>query len=496
MYQIDFVRPSRAWFVGIGGISMSGLAQILVNEGFTVAGSDRSESEITRELEESGIRVAIGQRAENITDDIDFAVFTAAIHPDNPEFKAIAEKGIPHLTRAELLGQLMKNYRLPAAVSGTHGKTTTTSMLSEILLAADTDPTLSIGGILPSIGGNVRVGGNNYFVAEACEYTDSFLKMFPKIGIILNIEEDHLDYFKDLDDIRKSFRKFAGLIPSDGALIINSQIDDLPGITDGLACKVVTYSGSAGSCDESDSAPESAGPHDGASPDCGGSDSAPESAGALPDYYAEDITFDEWGHPAFTLHGPSQYGDPVRISLHVPGMHNVGNAIAAIAAADLMGISRDACARGISSFRGTDRRFQYKGEKNGFTIIDDYAHHPTEIEATLRAAKACPHERIVCIFQPHTYSRTRSLLDGFARALCLADVVILADIYAARETDTLGISSETLRDKILGLGHDCLYFPDFSKIEEYLLANCRKGDLVITMGAGNIDKIGTDLLSR
>ncbi|MDO5475547.1 MAG: UDP-N-acetylmuramate--L-alanine ligase [Eubacteriales bacterium] len=467
MYQIDFGRPSHAWFVGIGGISMSGLAQILVNEGFTVAGSDRSESEITRELEESGIRVAIGQRAENITDDIDFAVFTAAIHPDNPEFKAITEKGIPSLTRAELLGQLMKNYRLPAAVSGTHGKTTTTSMLSEILLAADTDPTLSIGGILPSIGGNVRVGGDTYFVAEACEYTDSFLKMFPKIGIILNIEEDHLDYFKDLDDIRKSFRKFAGLIPSDGALIINSQIDNLSGITDGLACRVVTYSGSAGS-----------------------------RADAAPDYYPEDIEFDEWGHPSFTLHGPSQYGGPVRIRLHVPGLHNVGNAIAAIAAADLMGISRDACARGISSFAGTDRRFQYKGEKNGFVIIDDYAHHPTEIEATLRAAEACPHERIVCIFQPHTYSRTRSLLDGFARALCLADVVILADIYAARETDTLGVSSETLRDRILELGRDCLYFPDFSKIEEYLLANCRKGDLVITMGAGDIDKIGTDLLSR
>lgn len=473
MFQIDFDHPSRVWFAGIGGISMSGLAMILVNDGFSVAGSDRSESRTTRELEEAGIRVAIGQKAENITDDIDFAVFTAAIHPDNPEYRAVLEKGIPFLSRAELLGQLMKKYRLPAAVSGTHGKTTTTSMLSEILLAADTDPTLSIGGILPSIGGNVRVGGESYFVAEACEYTDSFLKMFPKIGIILNIEEDHLDYFKDLAAIRSSFRSFARLIPSDGALVINAQIEDLAEITGGLACRVLTYSGSAPACGQS----------------------ASDSSAASPDYSPRDIAFDEWGHPSFTLHGPAQYGPPVRIRLHVAGLHNVGNAIAAIAAADLMGIGREACIRGIAAFKGTDRRFQFKGEKNGFTIIDDYAHHPTEIEATLRAAKACPHDRIVCVFQPHTYSRTKSLLKGFARALCLADVVILADIYAARETDTLGVSSETLRDEILGLGHDCLYLPDFSKIEEYLLANCRKKDLVITMGAGDIDKIGTDLLS-
>ena len=476
MVQIDFARPARVWFVGIGGISMSGLAQILASEGFSVAGSDRSESAITKELEASGIRVVIGQSADNITDDIDFAVFTAAIHPDNPEYRAVLEKGIPSLSRAELLGQLMRNYRLPAAVSGTHGKTTTTSMLSEILLAAGTDPTLSIGGILPSIGGNVRVGGSSYFVAEACEYTDSFLKMFPKVGIILNIEEDHLDYFKDLNDIRKSFRQFARLIPPDGALVINAQIEDYRAITDGLPCRVVTFCGAGTPADGS---------------------GIPSEGGRcpVPDYYPSDVSFDEWGHPSFTLHGPARFGGPVRIVPGVPGLHNVGNAVAAIAAADQMGLDRDACARGIAAFSGTDRRFQKRGTRNGFTIIDDYAHHPTEIEATLRAAKACPHERIICVFQPHTYSRTKSLLDGFARALCLADVVVLADIYAARETDTLGVSSRTLRDEILRLGHDCLYFPTFEKIEEFLSANCRKGDLVITMGAGNVDKIGTDLLS-
>ena len=467
MFHIDFKHPLRVFFVGIGGVSMSGLAQILAREGFAVSGSDRVASAMTEELEKSGIHVIIGQRRENITDDIDLAVFTAAIHPDNPEYIAIKEKGIPSLNRAELLGQIMRNYRLPAAVSGTHGKTTTTSMLSEILLAADSDPTLSIGGILPSIGGNVRVGGNSFFVAEACEYTNSFLSMFPEIGIILNIEEDHLDFFKDLADIRSSFRRFAGLIPPEGSLVINADIENWQEITQGLECSVIPYSMKAPGM-------------------TGGDQNA---------YYPSEITFDEWGHPSFTLNGPSMYGPPTRITLHVPGIHNVGNAVAAVAAADTMGFSREDCVKGLAAFSGTDRRFQYKGVKNGFTIIDDYAHHPTEIRATLNAAEACPHDRIVCVFQPHTYSRTKSLLHEFARALSLADVVILADIYAARETDTLGISSETLQEEIRSLGHECFYFREFSEIEKFLLANCRKNDLVITMGAGDVDKIADNLLS-
>ena len=460
MYQIDFKHPVRVYFVGIGGISMSGLAQILASEGFTVSGSDRAESAATQELEACGIKVLIGQKAENITDDIDLAVFTAAIHPDNPEYKAVHEKGIPCLSRAELLGQLMKNYRLPVAVSGTHGKTTTTSMLSEVLLAADVDPTLSIGGFLSDIGSNVRIGNSGYFVAEACEYTNSFLHMFPGIGIILNIEEDHLDFFKDLSDIRRSFRRFAELIPAEGTLIINAEIDNWEEIAKDLPCKVVTFSSEPGA-----------------------------------DYYPFDITFDKNGHPSFTLHGPASCGADTEITLCVPGMHNIGNALAAVAAADRLDIPRSASAKGLSLFKGTDRRFQYKGERNGFTIIDDYAHHPTEIEATLRAARACPYSRIICVFQPHTYTRTKSFMSGFAKALSLADIVILADIYAARETDTLGISSRTLQEEIKKLGHDCLYFPTFSEIEEYLLANCRKNDLVITMGAGNVDKIGENLLS-
>lgn len=463
MFQIDFRHPLHVYFVGIGGISMSALAGILASRGFTVSGSDREASSITDDLEQSGIHVIIGQRRENITDDINLAVFTAAIHENNPEYAAVMEKGIPYLNRAELLGQLMKNYPVPVAVSGTHGKTTTTSMLSEILLAADADPTLSVGGILPSIGSNVRIGSSPFFVAEACEYTNSFLHMFPKTGIVLNIEEDHLDFFKDLDDIRHSFRRFAQLLPDDGTLIINAGIQNLQEITAGLGCRIITFSADA------------------------------ESGTA--DYYPSDIVIDKRGNPSFTLNCPRSGAENLRISLGVPGFHNIGNALAAIAAADSLGLPRDAIVRGLSNFKGAERRFQYMGEKNGFTVIDDYAHHPTEIKATLQAARACPYDRIICVFQSHTYSRTKALLHDFAKALTLADLVILADIYPARETDTLGISALTLQEEIRKLGKDCLYFPSFSEIQNFVLANCRKNDLVITMGAGNINQVAKNLLS-
>lgn len=461
MYQINFQNPIHVYFVGIGGISMSGLAEILKDRGFTVSGSDRSASALTQRLCDEGITVHIGQRAENITEDIDLAVFTAAIHPDNPEYVRIHELGIPSLTRAQLLGQVMKNYETPVAVSGTHGKTTTTSMLSEMLLEAGMDPTLSIGGNLDSIGGNVRIGQSGCFVAEACEYTNSFLSLFPKISIILNIDADHLDFFKDLDDIRSSFARFAGLLPEDGTLIINGSIPDPERITDGLSCRIITF---------------------GAGPDC--------------DYYPEDVHYDEEGHPVFMVRSKYDTGEDIGpIHLHVPGEHNIYNALAAIAAADLLGVSRKDSAAALARFGGAGRRFQTMGTLNGAKIIDDYAHHPTEIEATLRAAAQLPHDRIICVFQSHTFSRTKALLPEFAKALTLADLPILADIYPARETDNLGISARTLQDAIRDLGHECLYFPSFEEIEKYLLANCQKGDLLITMGAGNIDTVAKDLAS-
>lgn len=457
MYTVDFDKPIHVHFIGIGGISMSGLAEILLDEGFQVSGSDARESALTRHLESLGARVFYGQRPENILPGTDLAVYTAAIHPDNPEYAAAKAAGIPMLTRAELLGQIMKNYRLPIAVAGTHGKTTTTSMASEILLEARRDPTISVGGILPSIGGNIRVGGSETFITEACEYTNSFLSFFPKIGIILNMDADHLDFFKDIQDIRRSFRKFAELIPADGTLIIDRDTPAWETVAEGLPCRVITYS-------------------------------LKEDA----DYTAREIQFDQEGHPSFTaFRGSESLG---RFSLKIPGRHNVSNALAAIALADLLGIKEDDVRRGFLRFHGADRRFQYKGTFQGVTVIDDYAHHPTEIRATLEAAQNYPHKALWCVFQPHTYTRTKALFSQFAQALSLADHVVLADIYAARETDTLGISSEALAAAVSDLGTDSVYLPSFEAIEEFLKKNCSPGDLLITMGAGDVVNIGEKLI--
>jgi UDP-N-acetylmuramate--alanine ligase len=464
MYRVNFDKPSSVYFVGIGGISMSGLAEILADAGFRVSGSDRSESEVTDRLEQKGIRVFYGQKYENITEAIDCVVFTSAIHPDNPEYVATMDKKIPYLTRAQLLGQIMQNYKNPIAVSGTHGKTTTTSMISEILLVADMNPTLSIGGMLRTIGGNIRVGGSEYFVAEACEYTNSFLSLYPKIGIILNIEEDHLDFFKDLADIRHSFNEFAKLLPSDGCLIINGDIPDFREIIKDTVCRTVTYASGAQCSD-----------------------------GSPADYYADITDWDEYGHPSFVLHSHSEDRE---YSLHVPGRHNVSNALASIALADLLDIDRHVTQKALKAFNGTDRRFEYKGSVNGVTIIDDYAHHPSEIEATLSAAANYPHKTLWCVFQPHTYTRTKAFMKDFAKALSLADKIVLTDIYAARETDTLGISSQTLQHEIEALGHECFYFPSFEQVENFLMKNCINGDLLITMGAGDVLKIGENLLKK
>lgn len=459
MYQIDFNKPINIHFIGIGGISMSGLAEILITKGFKVSGSDNKESELTKTLSDEGATIYIGQRADNIKDDIDLVVYTAAIRKDNPEYMEVVSRNIPMLTRAELLGQLMRNYDLPIAVSGTHGKTTTTSMLSMILMDAELDPTISVGGILKEIGGNIRIGDSGYFITEACEYTNSFLSFFPKAACILNIEADHLDFFKDLDDIYSSFRRFAQLLPEDGTLVINHDITNLGKITDGLKCKVITFSLSDKSAD----------------------------------YYAESITYDELGRASFTacgLEGNNKY------ELSVPGEHNIANALASIALCENLKIPYNSIKNGLKSFGGTDRRFELKGKLGGVTIVDDYAHHPTEIEATLKAARNYPSERVVCVFQPHTYSRTKAFFHEFADALCHADLVVLADIYAAREKDTLGVSSEDLMEEIRDKGTECYYFPSFDEIETFLLQNCIHGDLLITMGAGDIVKVGENLLGN
>ncbi len=459
MYKINFQKPIHIHFIGIGGISMSGLAEILLKEGFSVSGSDSKESALTKQLIEKGAHIIYGQKASNITDDIDCVVYTAAISRDNAELIEAVARKIPMLTRAELLGQLMKNYDTPIAVSGTHGKTTTTSMISHILLEGDLDPTISVGGILKAIGGNIRVGNSGTFITEACEYTNSFLHFFPKISVILNIEEDHLDFFKDLEDIRHSFHQFAALLPPDGTLVINGDIKDHTEIYDGLSCHIVTYGSSS-----------------------------------TLDYSAANICYDEKGCVSFDL---LKHGEMTEhIVLSVTGDHNVSNALSAIAVAELLHIPMDTIKKGLFSFSGTDRRFEYKGMLNGITIVDDYAHHPTEITATLKAAQHYPHNSLWCVFQPHTYTRTKAFFYEFADALSHADHLVLADIYAARETDTLGISSANLAKEVKKSGTDAHYFSSFKEIEAFLKAHCVPGDLLITMGAGDVVTVGEELLKE
>ena len=457
MFTIDFNKPLHIHFIGIGGISMSGLAEVLLQEGFHVTGSDAKESPLTDRLEEKGAVIHYGQRASNIAPDTELIVYTAAISPENPEYVRAIEMSIPMLTRAQLLGQIMKNYDLPIAVSGTHGKTTTTSMISQILLEGDCDPTISVGGILPSIQGNIRVGNSETFITEACENTNSFLSLFPKVGIILNMDADHLDFFKDIDDIRHSFRKFAELIPEDGTLIINSDTPCYEMITADLKCRVITYG---------------------------------LNNPAI--FTADNINYDQEGFASFDC---IQNGEKIATyQLKVPGIHNVSNALAAIATASILGLEQATIQAGFSAFHGTNRRFQIKGTVGGVTIVDDYAHHPTEIRATLNSAANFPHKKLWCVFQPHTYTRTKALLDDFADALTLADEIVLCDIYAAREKNTVGISSKDLQEKICELGGTCTYLPTFDAIENFLLEHCAPGDLLITMGAGDVVNIGEKLL--
>ena len=436
---------------------MSGLAEILLGKGFRISGSDNNASALTKHLEEAGAVVMIGQSADHISPDTDLVVYTAAIHPDNPEFIAAKEQGIPMLSRAQLLGQIMQNYDLPINIAGTHGKTTTTSMCAHILMRAGLDPTVTLGGILPSIGGNIRVGGTKYFVAEACEYTNSFLSFFPKIELILNVDADHLDFFKDLDDIASSFHRFAALLPEDGTLIINRDTAKYDVVTDHLACGIITY-----------------------------------SLNGDADYMAEDIHFDENGCASFVC---LERGKPLgNIRLCIPGMHNVSNSLAVIALSRKLGLSPEIIAQGIADFHGADRRFERKGTAFGATIIDDYAHHPTEIRAVITAARQMPHKKLWVVFQPHTYTRTKALLPEFADALSLADHIVLSDIYAAREVNTVGISSEDLRAEIEKRGTKADYFSSFEEILEFLKTQLKEGDLLITMGAGNIVDVGEDLL--
>lgn len=445
------------YFIGIGGISMSGLAEILASRGHQVSGTDVKETAVTKHLQSLGIHINFGHRAENITDDITLVVYTAAIHDDNPELLAAHEKGIRIMDRAHLLGQIMDEYHDSVAVSGTHGKTTTTSMVSEILLAAEKDPTITVGGILPTIGSNLRIGNSPYFVAEACEYFDSFLQFNPFIAIILNVESDHLDYFKTLENIRRSFHAFAQRVPDKGLLVISEKIDNVEELTDGLTCHVETF---------------------------GLSEKA--------NWRAENIVHEADGRNSFDVYHNGAFF--TTIHLHIPGEYNITNALAAIAASAFLGAAPEDCVKGLHHYTGTERRFQLKGKKDGITVIDDYAHHPTEIKAALAAAQNVQHNTTWCVFQPHTFSRTRFLFDEFGEAFGDADEIIIADIFAARETDDGTVSAAQLADRIAQTGKSARYVGDFAAIEAYLREHCKSGDLLMTVGAGDVYKIGENFL--
>ena len=455
---VNFDKIRKVHFIGIGGISMSSLAEILLSRGFEISGSDSVPSELTGHLEALGAKISYVQQAENITDDIDLTVYTAAIKEDDSELMASRSKNIPTIPRAELVGLIMKSYKHAIGVSGTHGKTSTTSMISHILLADEADPTIMVGGILNSINGNLRIGQSDTMITEACEYTNSFLSFFPTIAVILNVCEDHMDFFKDIDDIRHSFKRYADLVPENGTVVIGSDIDNISYFTDDLKCNVLTF--------------------------------GTKESGA--DITADNITYDDFARGSFDL---IKDGEPViHIDLKVTGLHNILKALAAAATAFSLGISAASIKSGLESFCGTVRRFETKGEINGVTIIDDYAHHPDEIKATLSTARNYPHEKLWCVFQPHTYTRTKAFFHEFAETLALADAVVFAEIYAAREKNTIGISSADLCEEMKKMGKEVYYFPTFEEIEKFLLENCKKGDLLITMGAGNVVNIGEDLL--
>ena len=447
--------------IGIGGIGLSAIAEIFLTRGYQVSGSDMKESEITDKLIGQGAVIYLGHRAKNIADS-DLVAYSSAVSQDNPEIVAAMENGIPIASRAEVLGALMKEYENSIAIAGTHGKTTTTSMVSLILENASKDPTILVGGNLQEINGNVKVGHSGYFVTEACEYMDSFLNLNPKIEIILNIDSDHLDYFKDIEHIANSFDRFANLVPENGYVIAFDANPFVNRILKELRSKVVTF---------------------GFSERC--------------DYYASEIEFNSFGMPSFKIHHGGEILCTMQLS--VPGEHNIANALAAFACCHKLGVSIDSIVSTLEAFTGTQRRFDVIGiTQNNITVVDDYAHHPTEIKATLKAAQNIPHNELWCLFQPHTYTRTLALFDEFAESFDAADKIVMAEIYAAREKNIYKISSKELVNEIKRVhpNKDVYYFGNFEEIASFVINNAQSGDLIITMGAGDIYKVAEIILEK
>ena len=450
-----FFKPgTRVHLAGIGGVSMCPLAEVLAGMGLQVQGSDMSESDTVRQLRAQGIPVAVGHSAENLKD-CALVIRTAAIHDDNPEIAGAIARGIPVYERAQAWGAIMQHYQNAVCISGTHGKTTTTSMATHIFMAAQADPTVMIGGTLLLLHSGYRVGRGDTIILESCEYCNSFLNFFPTVAVILNVEADHLDFFKDLADIEHSFHAFADLVPQRGYIISNADDPGAREAVKGLSHPVFTF----GIAD----------------PDA--------------DCTAHNVAFHD-GCPTFdvVIRGETY----AHVELHIAGRHNILNSLAAASAAYVLGIPGSAVEEGLATFHGAGRRFERKGTFHGADVFDDYAHHPAELHALLTTAQSMGYERVICAFQPHTYTRTKALFDDFVRELQLPDVTILAEIYAAREKNDIGISSQDLAAKIPG----AVYCSTLDQVADQLAELARPGDLILTVGAGDIFRAGEKLLER
>lgn len=455
MQILNLPKGSKIHFIGIGGVSMSSLAEICLANGYCVSGSDVNNTKLTEKLSANGATIYIGQKAENINSP-DAVVYTAAISKDNPEYIAAENTGVPFLERSVFLGELMKIYNNNCCISGTHGKTTTTAMVSLIMLQTDIDPTILVGGEVKELGSNYKIGSNEMLVTESCEYVESFLKFYPKTAIINNIEADHLDYFKDLEHIKSSFRKFADLVPADGCIVANGQdknvVDTLKGMTN------IKYFGIDGKFD----------------------------------YSAQNLKYNSFGFGEYDLYANDEF--MCHITLNVPGEHNVLNSLGAAAISHIHGCSFEAITKGLYIFKGTGRRFEFIGNCNGADIFDDYAHHPTEIKTTLKACKRYGNKNVIAIFQPHTYTRTKALYSEFLECFYDSDELILTDIYAAREKDTGLVSSSELASSLKEKGINVKYIKTFDEIVKYLKTKTSPDNLIITIGAGDVYKISLLLL--
>ena len=460
MIEIEDLKPYKhIHLIGIGGVSMSGIAEILHACGFIVTGSDASQSENTDRLIKNHIPVKIGHDLENL-EKANLVVFSAAIKKDDVELVRAKELNIPMIERGTFLGILTKSFKNTICISGTHGKTTTTSMISLCFLEAGKDPSIQVGAYLKQLDANYRVGKSDYFIIEACEYVESYLKLFPKVEVILNIDNDHLDYFGSLENIVTSFSNYIKLIPDDGLLVINWDDDNCRKIAKYTNAKVLTYG------------------------------IKNENA----NFVARNIVFNNNGFPTFDVYYNNTFYKTITLS--IPGMHNVMNALACIAVCYNYGLEREDIKNALLKYTGAHRRFEYKGSFNDVNVYDDYGHHPTEIIATSNALKQKKYNKSWVIFQPHTYSRTKNLLNDFAKALINFDNIIVTNIYAARESNTYNISSKDLVDRITSLGRKALYIQDFDKIVKYVKENAKPGDIVLTLGAGTVTNIGPMLVEQ